>query len=124
MNSTLTYLNARRAWLVRDFNVWGSLHAEVLDALATEVDDSETRVAFTQFALVGQSQEIAYSSLIDHRGNTLPASIDTPVVIPIVKNDVPAAIIGQPGPTSFRLAKTTSTPEDALIDLWIIEAGS
>ncbi len=124
MHPTLTHLNARRAWLVRDLNVWGSLQAEILAAIATEIDDSETRVVFTEFVIGGQPQEIAYASLIDHRGNTLPTSIDTPAIIPIAKNDVPAAIIGQPGPTSFRLAKATSTPENALIDLWIVEARS
>ena len=124
MNTTLTHFNARRAWLVRDLNVWGSLHAETLHALATEVDDTATRVVFTELALGGDLQEIAFGSLTDHRGNTLPETLDTPVIIPIAKNEVPTAVIGQPGPTSFRLAKTTSVPDDAQIDLWIIEAGN
>ena len=122
MNTTLTHLNARRAWLIRDINVWGSLHVETLDAVATEVDDTQTRVVFTEFTLGGASQEIAFSSLTDHRGDTLPSSIDVPVIIPIAKNAIPVAVIGLSNAASFQVAKTTSTPDDAIIDLWIIEA--
>lgn len=124
MNSTLTHLHARRAWLVRDLNIWGALAAETMDALATEIDDAETRVVFHEFTVGGAAQDIAFSTLTDHRGNLLPATIDAPVVIPIAKNAIPTAVIGLPGPTSFRIAKTTSIPEDAIVDLWIIEARS
>ena len=124
MNTTLSYLNSRRAWLIRDINIWGSLHAETFDALATEIDDTQTRVVFHEFTIGGTSQEIALNTLTDHRGNTLPTSIDAPVIIPIAKNAIPVAIIGMPSPTSFRIAKTTTTPDDAVVDLWIIEARS
>lgn len=124
MNPTLTHLNSRRAWLIRDINIWGVLSAETIDAIATEIDDTETRVVFHEFTLGGASQELAFNTLTDHRGNQLPVSIDSPVVIPIAKNAVPVAVIGVPSPTSFRIAKTASVPEDAMVDLWIIEAGS
>ena len=67
-------------------------------------------------------QGIVFSSLTDHRGNALPSSIDVPVIIPIAKNAIPVAVIGLPNAASFQVAKTTSTPDDAIIDLWIIEA--
>lgn len=124
MNSTLTHFNSRRAWLIRDLNIWGSLSAGTFDALATEVDDAETRVVFHEFTIGGSAQEIAFNSLTDHRGNQLPSSIDTPVIIPIAKNAVPVAIIGLPSPASFRIAKTAAIPDDAIVDLWIIEARS
>lgn len=122
MHPTITHLNSRRAWLVRDLSVWGSLHAETLDALATELDDAETRVVFHEFTIGSASQEIAFATLTDHRGSQLPASIDSPVVIPIAKNSVPVAVIGLPSPASFHIAKTTTIPDDAIVDLWIIEA--
>lgn len=122
MNTTLTHLNSRRAWLIRDLNIWGSLCAETLDIVATETDDSETRVVFHEFTVGGAVQEIAFTALTDHRGNQLPVSIDSPVVIPIAKNAVSVAVIGIPSPTSFRIAKTQAIPEDAIVDLWIIEA--
>lgn len=122
MNTTLTHLNARRSWLIRDLNVYGSIAADTFVALATEIDDLETRVVSTDFILGGTAQLIPFTSLTDHRGNQLPNSIDTPVIIPITKNAIPVAVIGQPTPTSFRLAKTTAAPEDAIVDLWIIEA--
>lgn len=124
MNTTLTHLNSRRAWLVRDLNIWGSLQAETLDALATELDDAETRVVFHEFIIGSAAQQIAFSALTDHRGNPLPASIDSPVIIPIAKNAVPVAIIGIPSPASFRIAKTAAISDDAIVDLWIIEARS
>lgn len=124
MNTTLTHLNSRRAWLIRDINIWGSLNAETLDAIATEVEDSQTRVVFHEFTIGGDSQEIAFSTLIDHRGNMLPVSIDTPVVIPIAKNAIPVAVIGLPNPTSFRIARSIASPDDAVVDLWIIESRS
>lgn len=124
MNSTLAYLNSRRAWLVRDVNIWGSISAEVLEAIATEIDDGETRVVFHEFTIGGAVQEIAFNTLIDHRGNSLPSSIDAPVIIPIAKNAIPVAVNGIPSPTSFRIAKTAATPDDSTVDLWIIEARS
>lgn len=124
MNTTLTHLNSRRAWLIRDINIWGSLSAETIDAIATEVDDSQTRVVFHEFTIGGASQELAFDTLTDHRGNTLPQSIDMPVIIPIGKNGISVAIIGKPSSTLFRIAKTQSIPEDAIVDLWIIEARS
>ncbi len=124
MNTTLTLLNSRRAWLIRDLNVWGSLSAEAIDAIATEVDDTENRVVFHGFSIGGASQELAFNTLTDHRGNILPDSIDTPVIIPIGKNAVPVAIVGMPSPTSFRIAKTQAVPDDAIVDLWIVEARS
>ena len=122
MNTTLAHLNSRRAWLIRDINIWGSLHAEIVDALATEVDDAQTRVVFHEFTIGGEEQDIAFGTLTDHRGNVLPSSIDAPVIIPIAKNAIPVALIGMSNPTSFRIAKTASSPDDAIVDLWIIEA--
>ena len=124
MNPTLIHLNARRAWFISSVSIWGTFGAELIESVATEVDDTQTRVVYTGFLVGGQAQEIAFASLIDHRGNNLPTTIDAPVVILIPRNDIPVAVMGTPSPTSFRLAKTVFEPDDGLVDLWIIEARS
>ncbi|MBI3872161.1 MAG: hypothetical protein HY304_03680 [candidate division Zixibacteria bacterium] len=122
MNSTYAQLTGRRAWFVPAISVWGNLQAETLDSVATEIDDGATRVAFQRFIIGGAIQEIPFASLTDHRGNGLPVTIDHPVVIPVGKNDVTVAVVGQSGTTSFRVGKTAITAQDGIIDLWIIEA--
>jgi hypothetical protein len=124
MNSTYSYLTSHRAWFVPSVSVWGALAADTIAAAATEVDDSQTRVVFDEFALGGEVQELIFADLVDHRGNSLPGTIDAPAVILVPKNQVPVAIVGTPSPTSVRLAKTIFAPENALVDLWIIEARS
>ena len=122
MNTTYANLSGRRAWFVPSVSVWGNLQAETIDAIATETDDNATRVAFARFTVGGSVQEITFASLADHRGNTLPGSIDHPVVIPVAKNSATVAVVGQPGNVSFRVGKTAITAEDGITDLWIIEA--
>lgn len=122
MNSTFTFLNARRAWLVRELAVHGQLHTDTIAALGAETEGSGSRVVFYQFALAGAPQEVAFASLVDHRGNPLPTAIAVPVVIPILRNAIPVALSAPPTPSGFRIAKTANTADLALVDLWIIEA--
>jgi len=124
MNTTYAYLTGRRAWFVPAVSVWGDLQAETIDSLATETDDSATRVVFQRFTIGGEAQEIAFASLTDHRGNPLPVQVDNPVAIPVAKNAVAVAVIGTPANTSFRIGKSAVSAEDAIVDLWIIEAGT
>ncbi len=124
MNLTLAHLTGRRAWFVPAISVWGNLTAETVEVMATETDDNATRVVFQQFTLAGQAQEITFSSLTDHRGNALPASIDQPLVIPIAKNAVGVAILGRPSSVSFRAGKIAIAAADGIVDLWIIETRS
>ena len=124
MDPTYAQLTGRRAWLVPAFSVWGELAAETIDAVATEVDDTSTRVVFLRFPVGGAPQDVGFASLTDHRGNALPAQIDHPVVVPIPKSGVGVAVIGAPSNAGFRVGKTQAVPEDAIIDLWIVEAGT
>jgi hypothetical protein len=124
MNSTLADLTARRAWYVPGLSVWGDLQTQTIDAIGTETDDASSRVVFYRFSVGGQVQELAYTSMTDHRGNHLPPSISHPVVIIIPRNAVAVAVVGRPSDVACRLAKTITCAEDGLVDLWIIEAGS
>lgn len=124
MNLTLAHLTGRRAWYVPAVSVWGDLSAETVEMMATETDDNATRVVFQQFTVGGEDQVIMFSSLTDHRGNTLPASIDRPVVIPIAKNAIGVAILGRPSSVSFRAGKVSIAAADGIVDLWIVETRS
>jgi len=124
MNSTYSYLTARRAWHVPSLSIWGDLQTQTIDAIGTETDDTTSRVVFYRFAVGGQVQELPYASMTDHRGNHLPSSIDHPVVIVVHRNAVAVAVVGQPSDVACRLAKTTAGAEDGLVDLWITEAGA
>jgi len=121
MNTTLAQLTGRRAWFVPTVSVSGDLVAETIAAVATETHDDGTRVVFSQFDIGGQAQTIAFATLTDHRGNPLPTTIEQPVVIPIARGAAGVAVVGIPTDTSVRLAMTDAA-ENALVDLWIVEA--
>lgn len=124
MNTTYSQLTSRRAWHVPGVSVYGDLQGEAIDAIGVETDVNATRVVYYRFSIGGQAQEMSYALLTDHRGNHLPVLIDHPVIIIIPRNAVTVAVVGRPSGTACRLAKTTMTPDDALVDLWIVEAGA
>ncbi|HUU45147.1 MAG TPA: hypothetical protein VM118_05380 [Acidobacteriota bacterium] len=124
MSDARARLTARRAWYVPSVSIWGDLTADTVDTIATEIDDNATRVVFYRFGLGGEVQEINFASLTDHRGNALPGTISRPVVMAVPKNTVGVAVVGQPTDVSFRAGKTAITPEDGIVDLWIVEAGA
>lgn len=124
MYTTYSQLTARRAWHVPGISIWGDLQTQTIDAIGTEADGSSSRVVFYRFDIGGQTQELLYASMTDHRGNRLPASIDHPVVIVIPRNAIPVAVVGDPSDTACRLARTAAGAEDGLVDLWITEAGA
>ena len=123
MNSSLTRLIGRRAWFVPDVAVTGDLNATNVEFLVSEHDNGDGRVSFYRFPVGGELQEFSYEALADSRGNLLPASINRPVVIPIPRNAVPVVVVGRPSDRTVRLARTVSTADDGLVDLWIVETG-
>lgn len=123
MNITLTRLTGRRAWFVPDVAVTGDFSAASVNLLVHEFDNPGGRVSAYRFAIGGEVQELRYDSLADNRGNVLPATINQPVVIPIPRNAVPVAVVGRPSSSAVRLARTQSSAESGLVDLWIIETG-
>ncbi len=116
-------ITARRAWYVPDVTVTGDYSAMTVEMLVGEADDSEGRIVLYCYPIGGVVQEVVFGSLVDHRGNALPATINRPVVIPIPRNDVPVAVVGQPSAATCRLARTRYVAHDGLVDLWIVEAG-
>ncbi len=123
MNSTLAYLRGRRAWLVENLAVWGSDSEAVFLMALAETVASDTRIGFWQVPLGGQLQEVAYSSLIDSRGNNLPDTIKSPAVVVIPRGRQGAFIKTVNGQTGFTIAKTVNSSSSAAVDLMIFETG-
>lgn len=121
MNMTLDYLTGNRKWLVRDFTVWGNTGTIDGAILFTESDSPSARVSFIYELSGGNPQVVEFTDLVDHRGNRLPSGIANAEILIIPKNEVGSFIVGNVGPSSFRVAKAPAAPSDAQVDLLIME---
>lgn len=121
MNITLDYLTGNRKWLVRDFVVWGDTGSLEAAMIATETEESSKRVAFMRENSGGNPQIVEYTDLTDHRGNPLPQTIVNAAIIIVPKGDPSGFVVGNAGPTSFRIAKVPGASPDAQVDLIIME---
>jgi hypothetical protein len=123
MNTTLAYLRGRRAWLVENLSIWGSdSEAEFLMA-AAETVGSDMRVGFWKVSLGGQLQEVPFSSLIDNRGNALPATIKKPAVMIIPRGAQTAFVKSVNGESGFIAARTNGGQGVVVADVMIFETG-
>ncbi len=121
MNVTFDYLTGNRKWLIRDHVVWGDSGTFDLAMLATEQGVSEKRLILIRELCGEQAQVVEFADLTDHRGNSLPESIASAEIIIIAKNEMAAHVVGSVGETSFRLAKSSGSAQDAIVDLLIME---
>jgi hypothetical protein len=121
MNTTLDYLKSNRKWLVKDFRVWGAALSFEADLLMTETTGADSRVVFHHRFVGDIGQMVEFADLVDHRGNPLPESISNPEIFIIPKNLVATFIPGAVGQTSFRIARSGGEPDEAVVDLLIME---
>lgn len=123
MNTTLAYLRGRRAWLVENLAVWGvDSEAEFLSVIAEHVG-SDTRIGFWRTSLGGQVQTVPFSSLMDNRGNALPAGIKSPAVVVIPRGCNGAFVKAVIGDSGFVVAKTGQAPSSVMVDVLVFETG-
>jgi hypothetical protein len=116
-------LNSRRTWFVPDFAVWGQPSLGEHEFLALEKIGS-TRSIYYGTASIGDSQqEVLFSQLTDHRGNTLPASIESPRVFVRVKGGTSAFVSGSEATDRFKIARDAAADGPVTVDLWIVELG-
>ncbi len=121
MNITLDYLKSNRKWLVKNYRVWGADLSYEADILMTEITPSNSRVVFLHRFVGDIGQVVEFADLVDHRGNSLPESINNPEIVVIPKNSITTFIPGSVGPSSFRIARSGDEPDDAVVDLLILE---
>lgn len=123
MNQTLTYLLARRMWLVPGVAVWGDLANFEAEFIITENDGDTKRILHCQCLLGGLAQTVNFANLTDHRGNKLPPTILNASVVAIPRGNAGVIVQGNVAPDSFRLARVAPTPQAVTADLLIIEMG-
>ncbi len=114
----------RRVWFVSDFSVYGLPGLGQTDYLITETVDPTTTVFLGSSDLAGARQDVLFANLVDHRGNHLPAHIDSPRVIPRPKQTVPVFVVGRESDDRFTIAHDSSVNTAVPADLVIVEMGS
>ena len=123
MISGLETIKSKRIWFVGNLTVWGSQQDAQIDFLITEEADSIQSIHFGSLAIGSSLQQVSFSDLIDHRGNSLPDSINTPRVIPRSHGNNTVFIIGTETDSEFRIAHDAADTGSVTCDLMIIEMG-
>ena len=123
MPTALQNINSRRAWFVPSLKVWGLPHAGEFEYLAMETVDSVQTVYYGATDVGDSSQQVNFADLVDHRGNSLPATIDAARVIVRQWSENFAFVVGEETDSSFRIARSTSVVADVSVDLVVIEMG-
>lgn len=121
--SSLSDILARRCWLIPEFAVWGKAGYGETDLLVVEQLGSTSAVFFGAVDIGGSEQEVLFESLVDHRGNRLPAQIDSPCAMPKPKGPTVPFIVGRESSIGFRIAQSGS-PTPILTDLLVVELGN
>jgi hypothetical protein len=114
---------SRRVWFVPDFSVWGQPSLGEHEYLALDKVDATWTVYFGTAAIGENSQEVLFSQLVDHRGNALPASLQSPRVFIRSKDGTPAFVVGTEGTDRFKIAHAADAAAPTTVDLMIVELG-
>lgn len=123
MMTGLERITAKRSWFVPDFAVWGQPSLGEHEYVALEQVDSTWSVGYGT-ASIGQSdQEVLFCQLTDHRGNSLPASLESPRVFVRPKNSAATFVVGQESGDRFKIAHDSAGDGSVTVDLWVVEFG-
>ncbi len=109
--------------MVNNFSVYGEFSAVAPLLLWTEIGDTSKRIIFAREILGGLEQVVNFSSLYDIKGNQLPATINSPKVILLQKNEVSCVVVGPETNSNFKIAKLSQSQSPGMVDLVIMENG-
>ena len=123
MLTGLERLTSNRTWLVPGVIVWGQAGIGEVYYLAAEEVDTDTSSYFGR-AEIGQADQEVYEQLTDHRGNSLPASIDSPRVVPMSRSQYPVFLVGDGSDERFKIARSPEAPGPVTADLLVMELGA
>src|SRR5574341_1506874 len=104
MNIGLSSLKSRRAWLVPNFVVWGLEGLGEIEYLEVEQIDGTKSVGFSSTGIGDTSQSVSFGNLIDVRGNTLPGTIQRPLVTVRLHSEAQVFVVGAESSSSFKIA--------------------
>jgi hypothetical protein len=91
--------------------------------LVAESANGTTAVFYAAADLGTQTQTIPFASLVDHRGNHLPVTIDVPRVIPRPRADEQVFVHGEESDSSFTVARCSDSAGPVMTDFIILEMG-
>jgi len=115
---------SRRMWMVPGVAIWGSADWGEMDFLVVERVGADRSVLFGQSSLGDSTQTLTYAELTDHRGNQLPGTIDSPLVLVRSRSEKPVFVAGRESSESVKVAKSSTVPDPVTADLLVIELGS
>jgi hypothetical protein len=119
----LEKVKGHRTWLVPDFVVWGLPVWAEIELLAVEKAGSVSSVFYGAPEIGDPSQQVAFSDLSDHRGNQLPASISSPLVLVRPTSQDTAFVISGETDTTFKIARDPEASGPVTVDLMVLEIG-
>ena len=115
---------SRRIWFVPGFEVWGLPGLGEVEYLVLEQTGSDKTILYGETGVGDGSQSVAFNDLTDHRGNNLPANINSPKVITRSHDENAAFIVGTEKSNSFKIARDPNSENNVTVDLMVIEMGS
>jgi hypothetical protein len=119
--STLAYLRGNRTWFIPGFVVWGVSSDAELSFVTVTVVEGQQQINYLETSVGGSRQTVSFDSLVDHRGNKLPATINTAKVIPLPKAEGQVFIVGREFSSGFSISRDNSDTSPIATDLVIIE---
>lgn len=123
MISGIAKVMTHRSWFVPDFSVWGLPSLGEHDFLALEKVGSTWSVYYGSASIGESDQEVLFSQLTDHRGNSLPSSLKSPRVFPRPKGSETAFVVGTEASDRFKIARDPQTNGPVTVDLLVVEMG-
>ncbi|HOP06023.1 MAG TPA: hypothetical protein PLF13_01895 [candidate division Zixibacteria bacterium] len=124
MITGLERLKSHRMWFVPDIAVWGLAIWEQIEFAVLERIGSDTALLFGRVDLDDNAQQLLYVDLVDHRGNHLPDTIDTPLVMIRSRGEQRSYVVGRESNQGVKVARTAASPAAVTSDLLVIEMGS
>lgn len=124
MLSGLDRAQTRRMWFVPEFEIWGLAEWGTADYLIVERVGAESTIGYGSHSLGGDAQAVAFEDLTDHRGNSLPTTIDAARVIVRPRSSQNVFVVGNESETGFKLARDSAAAGPVTADLLIVEMGT
>jgi hypothetical protein len=114
---------ARRVWFVPEVMVWGTGGLGDLDYLVFEKVGTDGAVLYGQSSLFDGRQQLLFENLTDHRGNKLPATLQSPRVLLRSRSSSPAFVVGSESSTGVTVARDPAADGPVMADLLVVEMG-
>jgi hypothetical protein len=121
---SMKYPGGRRLWVIRDYTIWGLADEARFYYQGVEEVNSVKRVMFGIASINGMAQNIAFSDLVDFRGNNLPSTIKSPKIMVQLRSPYPVFLVGPESDTGFRIARSSDAPGPVKADLFVFEMDS